>query len=141
MTGGIWEDDLAGGSSTDINIQPADTEWPSHLPAPVPAEEPTPMLEPHAPHEAIQTWRGFFIHIATIVVGLVIAVGLEQAVEYFHHRHQRNYLEEQMREVLENDIKLIADDTAKLKEQVHELQLELTSKQQELMELRSKTGK
>ncbi|HEX9138845.1 MAG TPA: hypothetical protein VF848_03595 [Steroidobacteraceae bacterium] len=74
------------------------------------------MLEPHAPHEAIQTWRGFFVHIATIVVGLIIAVGLEQTVEYFHHRHQRNYLEQQMREVLENDIKLIADDTAKLKD-------------------------
>ncbi|MEJ0001474.1 MAG: hypothetical protein WDO13_21495 [Verrucomicrobiota bacterium] len=33
------------------------------------------------------------------------------------------------------------NDTAKLKEQVHELQLELTSKQQELMELHSKLGK
>ena len=73
------------------------------------------MFEPHAPHETIQTWRGFFIHIATIVVGLIIAVGLEQTVEYFHHRHQRNYLEEQMREVLEDDTKLIADDTVELK--------------------------
>jgi hypothetical protein len=73
------------------------------------------MLEPHAPHETIQTWRGFFIHIATIVVGLIIAVGLEQTVEYFHHRHQRSYLEEQMREVLEDDTKLIANDTIALK--------------------------
>ncbi len=73
------------------------------------------ILEPHAPHEAIQTWRGFFIHIATIVVGLIIAVGLEQAVEYFHHRHQRNYLEQQMREVLEDDTKVIAFDAIGLK--------------------------
>jgi hypothetical protein len=73
------------------------------------------MLEPHAPHEYIQTWRGFFIHIATIVVGLIIAVGLEQTVEYFHHRHERNYLEEQMREVLEDDTRLIASDTIDLK--------------------------
>jgi hypothetical protein len=114
VTGGIWEDDLAGGSSTDISIQPAGTELPSPA-LPAPAEEPTPMLEPHAPHETIQTWRGFFIHIATIVVGLIIAVGLEQTVEYFHHRAQRNYLEEQMREVLENDAGLIADDTIELK--------------------------
>lgn len=46
------------------------------------------MLEAHAPHEAIQTWKGFLIHIATIVIGLLIAIGLEQTVEYFHHRHQ-----------------------------------------------------
>jgi hypothetical protein len=46
------------------------------------------MLEAHAPHEAIQTWNGFFIHIATIVIGLLIAIGLEQSVEFFHHRHQ-----------------------------------------------------
>jgi hypothetical protein len=30
----------------------------------------------------------FFVHIATIAVGLLIAVSLEQTVEYFHHRHQ-----------------------------------------------------
>jgi hypothetical protein len=44
------------------------------------------MIEAHAPHHAIDTWRDFFIHIATIVVGLLIAVGLEQTVEYIHHR-------------------------------------------------------
>jgi hypothetical protein len=48
----------------------------------------TPMLDVHAPHESIHTWRSFFIHLATIVIGLLIAVGLEQTVEYFHHRHQ-----------------------------------------------------
>jgi hypothetical protein len=47
-----------------------------------------PMLDVHAPHEALYTWKGFFIHIATIVIGLLIAIGLEQTVEFFHHRHQ-----------------------------------------------------
>jgi hypothetical protein len=46
------------------------------------------MLDVHAPHEVLHTWKDFFIHIATIVVGLLIAIGLEQSVEYFHHRHQ-----------------------------------------------------
>ncbi len=46
------------------------------------------MLDVHPPHQAAHTWKDFFIHIATIVVGLVIAVGLEQAVEYIHHRHE-----------------------------------------------------
>jgi hypothetical protein len=47
-----------------------------------------PMLDVHAPHEGIHTWSDFFTHIATIVIGLLIAVGLEQTVEYFHHRRQ-----------------------------------------------------
>jgi hypothetical protein len=47
-----------------------------------------PMLDVHAPHEPINTWRGFVLHIATVVIGLLIAVGLEQAVEYFHHRNE-----------------------------------------------------
>ena len=46
------------------------------------------MLDVHAPHETLQTWKAFFIHLATIVIGLLIAVGLEQTVEYFHHRQQ-----------------------------------------------------
>jgi hypothetical protein len=45
-----------------------------------------PMLDVHPPHEPINTWKGFALHIATIVIGLLIAVGLEQTVEYFHHR-------------------------------------------------------
>jgi len=52
------------------------------------------MLDVHPPHHAANTWRDFFIHIATIVVGLLIAIGLEQTVEAIHHRHQRNELQE-----------------------------------------------
>jgi hypothetical protein len=51
-------------------------------------EPPKPMLEVHAPYEALRSWKSFFIHIATIVIGLLIAIGLEQTVEFFHHRHQ-----------------------------------------------------
>jgi hypothetical protein len=51
-------------------------------------ENSVPMLDVHAPHDAVRTWKDFFIHIAAIAVGLLIAIGLEQTVEYFHHRHQ-----------------------------------------------------
>jgi hypothetical protein len=50
-------------------------------------EDDTAMLDVHPAHHAATTWRDFLIHIATIVIGLLIAVGLEQTVEYFHHRH------------------------------------------------------
>jgi len=55
------------------------------------------MLDVHARHESIHTWKSFFIHIATIVVGLLIAIALEQTVEYFHHRAQRHQLLEDLR--------------------------------------------
>jgi len=44
------------------------------------------MLDVHPPHNPTHTWRDFFIHIATIVLGLLIAIGLEQTVEYLHQR-------------------------------------------------------
>jgi hypothetical protein len=55
------------------------------------------MLDIHPAHHAATTWRDFFIHIATIVLGLLIAIGLEQTVEYVHHRHQRHVLEDDLR--------------------------------------------
>jgi len=58
------------------------------------------MLDVHPPHHPTHTWKDFFIHIATIVVGLLIAVGLEQTVEALHHRHQL----QKAREELQDDI-------------------------------------
>src|ERR1700733_10097267 len=62
------------------------TKSPNHSLPELP--EPIPMLDVHPPHHAASTWRDFFIHIITSVIGLLIAVGLEQAVEYLHQRHQ-----------------------------------------------------
>lgn len=61
------------------------------------------MLDVHAPHHAVHTWKDFFIHLATISTGLLIAIGLEQTVEHFHHRHQVAEMMEKLRtETLEN---------------------------------------
>jgi hypothetical protein len=54
------------------------------------------MLDVHPPHEAAHTWKDFFIHIATIVVGLIMAVGLEQTVEAIHQHRERHELMEQL---------------------------------------------
>jgi hypothetical protein len=61
------------------------------------------MLDVHPAHHAASTWRDFFIHIATIVLGLLIAVSLEQTVEYFHHRHLASEAREQLRSEREAD--------------------------------------
>ena len=55
------------------------------------------MIDVHPPHHAAATRREFFTHIATIVVGLLIAIGLEQSVEALHHHHQRHQLEADLR--------------------------------------------
>jgi hypothetical protein len=49
-------------------------------------KEHNPVIDIHDAHQAASTWKDFFIHIATIVFGLLIAVGLEQLVEHIHHR-------------------------------------------------------
>ena len=54
------------------------------------------MLDVHVP-QTTHTWKDFFIHVGTICVGLLIAVSLEQTIEYFYHIHQRSELEEQLR--------------------------------------------
>jgi len=46
------------------------------------------MLDVHAPHSSIHRWRDFFIHMATVSIGLLIALGLEAAAEWVHHRNQ-----------------------------------------------------
>ena len=65
------------------------------------------MLDVHASHESIHTWKDFLIHIATICVGLLIALALEQAVETVHHRHQR----EQLLVSLDHDTRATLRDT------------------------------
>jgi hypothetical protein len=74
------------------------------------SEAATPMLDVHPAHHAASNVREFFIHIATIVIGLLIAVGLEQTVEWFHHRHQRTQLQEDLRNEAVQNLEVIARD-------------------------------
>ena len=65
------------------------------------------MLDVHPPHEAVHTWRDFFIHIATIVIGLLIAIGLEQTVEALRHRHERRQLQADLIIEARNNLELM----------------------------------
>ena len=81
------------------------------------------MLDVHPPHAAAHTWKDFFIHIATIVVGLIIAVGLEQTVEAIHQRHELQKAREELREEIQSDRRV----NAKQLEFVHQAQAELNA--------------
>ena len=56
------------------------------------------MLEVHPPHSSTHSWRDFFIHIGTIAVGLLLALGLEQGVEAIHRHRERVRLLADLRE-------------------------------------------
>jgi hypothetical protein len=87
------------------------------------------MLDVHVPHQT-HTWKDFFIHIATIVIGLLIAIGLEQTVEAIHHRHQRNDLTEHMRAEAKRSLPVIRESLVRLQTQrayIQSLQAALSS--------------
>src|ERR1700691_1989937 len=68
-----------------------------------------PMLDVRAPPEVVHTWKDCPIHIATIVIGLLIAIGLEQTVEVFHHRHQVAETREALQLELDQNRRAYAD--------------------------------
>jgi hypothetical protein len=73
------------------------------------------MLDVHPPHHTASTWRDFFIHIATITVGLLIAIGLEQSVEMLHHHHQRSELKQQLHDEAQRNLDLVHGNITRLK--------------------------
>jgi hypothetical protein len=68
------------------------------------------MLDVHPPHEAAHTWKDFFIHVGTICVGLLIAVGLEQSIEAFHRATERRELLHDLHTECERNIKMLVPD-------------------------------
>jgi hypothetical protein len=68
------------------------------------------MLDVHPPHAPTHSWKDFFIHIATICVGLLIAIGLEQSVEAIHRHHER----EELRTALNRESEQILRDTQRV---------------------------
>lgn len=63
------------------------------------------MIEPHPPHSTPHSWKDFFIHIAVVVIGLLIAIGLEQSVEAMHHHRERQRLAAGLRDDTEKMIR------------------------------------
>ena len=54
------------------------------------------MFDVHSPRTAAHTWTDFWIHLGTISIGLLIAIGLEQSVEALHRLHERHRLEQDL---------------------------------------------
>jgi hypothetical protein len=89
---------MAERAEADISQGPADSAKAKMASDAETLEISPPMLDVHAPHEVLHTWKGFFIHIATIVIGLFIAVALEQSVEAINRHREVAALREDLRQ-------------------------------------------
>jgi hypothetical protein len=78
-------------------------------------------MEVHPPEHPILTWRQFFIHMGTITLGLLIALALEQAAEWAHHRHQLHVAEQNLQIELEANRTTLSKDEAELHESGRQL--------------------
>jgi hypothetical protein len=66
------------------------------------------MIEVHPPEEKIHGFRDFLLHLFTITIGLLIALGLEGAVESWHHHQLRIEATENLHQELEHNQKELA---------------------------------
>jgi hypothetical protein len=69
-------------------------------------------MDVHPPHEPIHSWRDFFIHLITITIGLLIALGLEGVVEWGHHRSLVREARKDIREEFEINHQLVSKNLA-----------------------------
>jgi hypothetical protein len=79
------------------------------------------MLDVHAPHESVHGWRDFLLHLFTITIGLVIALGLEGCVEWQHHRHLVHEAEQSLHTEIQNN----ANDLTRIATDIHTQQAAL----------------
>ena len=70
------------------------------------------MLDVHPPHESVHGRRDFVVHLLTITVGLLIALGLEAAVEAMHHHELAAQARENIEHELERNVAHAKQDTA-----------------------------
>jgi hypothetical protein len=71
-------------------------------------------MDVHPPHAGIHSWKDFWIHLGTITVGLLIAIGLEQSAEALHRLHERHLLQGELREEGEENLKGVQVDIERL---------------------------
>ncbi len=83
-------------------------------------------LDVHPPHEPIHSWRDFLLHLLTITIGLLIAVGIEGIVEWQHHRHLAHEAEASLNIEIAHNHKQLAEIKRQIQSQRRELAQDLT---------------
>jgi len=75
------------------------------------------MLDVHPPHEKMHGFGDFLLHLLTITVGLLIAVGIEGCVEWRHHAHLAREARETMHAEIEQNAKRLDAALVKIHEE------------------------
>jgi hypothetical protein len=83
------------------------------------------MLDVHAPDHEISGPRDFFVHLFTITIGLLIALGLEAGVEAVHHRNQRKEAETLIRREIQHNLDQLHDGAPQAIAELHQMTLVL----------------
>lgn len=68
------------------------------------------MIDIHPPQHPPMTRRDFFTHLGIVILGILIAIGLEQAVEAYHHHREREALIENFHRECSDNIKVLDHD-------------------------------
>jgi hypothetical protein len=79
------------------------------------------MLDVHAPENGINGVSDFFLHLFTITIGLLIALGLEAGVEALHHRHQREEAETLIRREIQNNLAQLRQGAPQATAELHQM--------------------
>ena len=79
-------------------------------------------MDVHAPHHRIEGWKDFLIHLLTISVGLLIAVGIEGCVELHREHKLVREARETMREEIQHNSGQMKDALGKLDQQAATIQ-------------------
>src|SRR5205807_3690298 len=91
-------------------------------------------------HHVAHHWRDFFVQIAAIAIGLLLALALDRVVGYFHERHQLAQARIDLRLEIEQNRRVWTKNVA----EVQRIQKELEANLNVIQELQSKsplTGK
>ncbi len=92
------------GSEAQPNLDPP--EIVSQQPAEIPVEKSAQMIDIHPPHHSATTRREFFVHLFIVILGILIAIGLEQTVEVIHHAQERRALIENFHHECADNLKV-----------------------------------
>jgi hypothetical protein len=66
------------------------------------------MLDVHPPHEKMHGFKDFLLHLLTITIGLLIALGLEGCVEHWKQRELKKDADIKLREEIRDNAKEMA---------------------------------
>jgi hypothetical protein len=66
------------------------------------------MVDVHPPHEKMHGFKDFLLHLLTITIGLLIALGLEGCVEHWRQRELKTDADTKLRQEIRDNAKEIA---------------------------------